>query len=477
MMRALLVAVVVFAVVWLCAIGIWRGTGATPGGMQMALVLGGLPLLLLGALHVARKARRKRADAAADIPATAATDADRRDAISPPSMAVRASAVWLPVADTPADALAALVQPRRPGLHPTLRDRDGLPVFAAFVAHLDTLMAEELLRRHAPGVRAGDEALRALALLEPVAEALYVETAALLPRVVEADGQVVAGMHHRETAAMRERIDVHLLLPAAWPAALREACAAAMQEHAIDCGLPAAQLQVQAMAVVDSREAWARMRPLLEPADVPDGPDRATRWHLLLAADSQVGAQAIRRLESAGLLMGARHQDGLVPGEGAAGVLLQRAAGSHGAMAFVHTQVDGETSLASLRAGARATADLLERAMREAGIEPASVGLVLSDADQRTAPAVETAAAVSLACPDLDTAHQCPALGIANGALGIVAPVALLALAAARVQDSAQPLLTLSLLDERRRLALAIVPVDDDGSSSRADADAPATVA
>lgn len=477
MMRAVLVAIVVFAVVWLCAIGIWRGTGATPGGLQMALVLGGLPLVVLAGMHVARRASRSRVDTGADAPAKAADGAGGGGVATPPSMALGAGAVWLPVADTPTDALAALAQPPRPGLHPTLRDRDGLPVFAAFVAHLDTFPAEDLLQRHAPGLRASDEALRALALLEPVADALFIRAASLLPRPAQTEGQVIAGMHHRGAAGPCERVDVHLLLPASWPAALREACVLAMRGQAIACGLQDAQLDVHAVPVADARASWARMRQLLDAAGTPEGREPSPRWQVLLAADSRVGAQSIRRLESTGVLMGTRQQDGVVPAEGAAGVLLQPASASGDAMALVHAPVDGETSLASLRAGARATADLLERAMRDASIEPALIGLVLSDADQRAAPSVETAAAVSLACPDLDVARQCPALGVANGALGIVAPVALLALAEAQARESAQPLLVLSLLDERQRVALAIVPAEADGSSSRAGADTPATVA
>ncbi|QCO67487.1 hypothetical protein E5843_06345 [Luteimonas yindakuii] len=476
-MRALLVAIVVFAVVWLCAIGLWRGTGATPGGVQMALVLGVLPLALLGGVYLVRKARRREPTDAGASPGAMAPDGTPRDTVTAPAIAVRATAVCLPSADNPADALAALVQPRRPGLHPTLRDRDGLPVFAASVEHVDTLTADGMLQRHAPGVRAGEEALRALALLEQVAETVFADTAALLPRAVQTDGQVIAGMHHREAATAGERVDVQLLLPAAWPTALREASATAMRQCAADCGLPAAQLHVQAVPVADAREAWSRLRLVLDAADTPVGRDQPRRWHVLLAADSQVGAQAVRRLESAGLLLGARHQDGVLPGEGAAGVLLLPAADCDGAMALLHPLVDGETSLASLRAGARATADLLERAMRQAAIGASSIGLVLSDADQRSTPAVETAAAVSLACPDLDPVRACAALCVPNGALGIVAPVAQLALAAARVVGSSQPVLALSLPDERRRLALVVVPPVADDSTTHDDADASTTAA
>lgn len=482
MMRTLLLAMAVCVAVWLCAIAAWRISGVVPGGLQMVLVLAVLPLVLVGGGLRVRNARRSATAAANDDVADAGALQEgpaARPLTTMPALAVPAAAVWFASADTPADALAALVQPKRPGLHPALRDRDGLPVFAAHVEQLDLYRSEDLVARHAPDGRADDETLRALALLEQVAESLFVDTTARLPAVPDAEGRVVAGMHHRQAAVPAVQVVVQALLPAAWPAALRDAALAALRERASDCGIPDAQLQVAVSAVADAGAVWAHLRRLLDAAaEMPL--DGAERWHLVLVADSRIGTRAVQRLESSGQLMTARRRDGLVPAEGAAGVLLVPAGAdaSAGTGALLHPTVGGETSLASLRAASRVTADLLERAMRQAGLDATAIGLVLSDADQRAAAVVEAAAAATLACPDLDAASACPALGVPNGALGIVAPVGLLALAAAQVEASSQPALVLSLVDERHRLVLAAVPPAAHAvSSSFAGADAPAPAA
>src|SRR5690606_2667298 len=138
--RVLLVVAAVFVAVWLCVILYWRSSGATPGGTQMLLLLGVLPVALLGGIWLVRRARASRAEPApAEEPKeVAAASGDEATYEATPPLHCLAGALRLPCGDDASEVLAVLPTPPRPGLHPKFRDRDGLPVFAAHVERLDT---------------------------------------------------------------------------------------------------------------------------------------------------------------------------------------------------------------------------------------------------------------------------------------------------------------------------------------------------
>lgn len=473
MMRAVLVVFVVFACIWGAAIAFWRIRDVAPGGLQMVLVLGALPLAILGTIVLIRRARAARRDAPApQAAAPASVDANIGEGPQPPPFAVLAGAVRLASGTDPAAALEALTHPERPGLHPVLRDRDGLPVFAAWIQDLDVTQGEALLAHYAPAARVGTDVARAFALLDTTAEELFLEALAALPAAPDVASRVVAGMHHRQTPQARERIDVQVLVPAAWPTAVRDGCAALLAERAGECGLAPEQVRVEAVAVSAAVDVWRHFERLTE---VEVG--RRDRWHLVLTADSQLDERRLRAIEAGSGLMSARREDGAVLAEGAAGVLLAPATGGVPAVAALHRPLREETSLASLRAAARATADLMSGALRRADVSADAVTCVLSDADHRPAASIEATSAASIACPELDTATQCPSLGVPNGGLGIVAPIGLLALAAAHVAATSAPVLALSVADERLRHAVAVVPPptpDHAASPSQSGAESPA---
>src|SRR5690606_33652965 len=129
-----------FVAVWLCVVLYWRASDATPGGMQMLLLLGVLPVALLGGIWLVRRARRRRAEAAPEGNAEEVAVAGGDDAtfVATPPLHCLAAARRLPCGDDPGQVLALLPAPPRPGLHPKFRDRDGLPVFAAHVERLET---------------------------------------------------------------------------------------------------------------------------------------------------------------------------------------------------------------------------------------------------------------------------------------------------------------------------------------------------
>lgn len=454
-LRASLLAVVVTAIVWVCVIGYWRSSGATPGTAGIVFFLVVLPAGLLATVWGVRRMRARRRLAAESAPAdTAGATAEVDPEPVVPALDVLAASVRLPFGDGPG-ALAALP---RPGLHPRLRDRDGLPVFAAFVDDLDTGGVEAALAGPADALRPTEETWRALALLEPVAEELFSEAAALMPPLPQAEERVVAGLRRTERIAVERVVDIRVLVPAAWSRALREAVAAWLAGLATDCGLDQRRMGVECTAAETGGDTLALLETMAHQGE---------RWQLLLACSSLVGERAVQRLMAAGQLMRGGRLDGDVPGEGAAGLLLRPQNASTQPLGTPLARLQGLLRMeldpaASPRAQAGAGAGLLERVMAAAGVEPADVVLVASDADHRREPVVEAVSAAQASCPDLDATDACPALGTATGRIDFVAPLALLALASQQVGQASAPVLALAGMGTLRRTAVAGVPPSSD---------------
>ncbi|MDN5780711.1 MAG: hypothetical protein L0H23_01590 [Luteimonas sp.] len=464
----------VFAIVWLCTILYWRSSGATPGGGQMLLFLGVLPLGLLAGIWLARRGRaaRNTAPGTPTADAGAANTGEDEPAEAQPPLDCLAGAVRLPCGDMAEEVLALLPMPPRPGLHPKFRDRDGLPVFAAYVEDLPTDAIADMLAGSTmggPGGTVQDERLRALALLEPVATELFDRLGQLLPPLAVAEERVVAGLRRGGETEVRQVVRVWALVPAAWEQRLRQACGDWLLDLALASGIDQRRIALEVSPVTGVEHTWQ----LLE--GIGSGAIDDAAWHLVLGCDSAIGERSVQALASSGRLMDSRRIEGVVPGEAAAGLLL-RSASAPAAFepdAPVAMHRVRRTTLeagSKLRPAARATGELLSRALQRSATQADAVSLVLTDADQRPSRAAEAGAAVANACPDIDVAGECGSLGVACGEIGHVAPLALLALAAAQVRASRQAVLVLSINAEHERFAVALAPPLEDASPGQAGA-------
>jgi hypothetical protein len=466
-----LVTAGVLALSWGSAIHYWRGSGAAPTGMDLLVWLGVVPAGLLAGgwglralgwrLADASRTRLSRAPAAASpAPATGAPAAESvpADAVPGGHAVLAGGALWLACADDPAQIALHHADLPRPGLHPRLRDRDGLPVFAAHVPGLDTGEVEAVLQAHgAGGLRA--EPLRALVLLQPVAEALLCQAATSCDAPVreEPEAAVVAGLRRPAATRACPPLPVWWLVPADWDELERRAGECLLQAWAQECGLPAGA-DVRTVPVADAAAGWQAL------ARVLDRPDTAPAGALVLAATSQVGEMAVAHLQARGRLFQAATGAGVLPGEGAAGLLLAGAgAGTDtagdGAAVYLHRPASQELPDAgSARLRAAATGELLRQALARAGVEASTVSWAVSDAGQAPEPAVEAASALLAACPDLDTYRDGCALAALAADLGAVLPLAQLAAAQARVAAHGTPALVLSVDAPRRRIAAVVAP-------------------
>ncbi|MCE7032158.1 hypothetical protein LY625_05920 [Lysobacter sp. GX 14042] len=479
LLRVLGLGALVFGLTWLGAVAYWRAAGAEVTAGRLVAWLLVLPLLLLGVVLGGRALLRRRRTAGAAgkneaPPVAAAASGPRRPLL------IHSTATWTRLGTDPAALADALARPTRPPLHPDLRDSMGLPVFAAGIEEADPGSVAHVLAAGPGGLRnaAPLHALRALALLDPVAEALLLAARALdaaeaPPRTAAgtADGLHPHAMHHSRSAQSQAEtpwappLQVHLLLPASWAPTLHEAAVARVVALAGTAGLGGDRVAVQLHSVAEAGQCW-HLLDRLAAAD----PEPGAR-HLLLATDSMLDPRVIAQLEAQGALLVSGHPEGRIPGEAAAGLLLTPAGDSADPDRPLRLHACCHAPASRGRAAAADSARLLRTALEAATLQAGPDILVFTDADHRPSRAVEAAGAITGALPESDPVEVARHLGIACGDTGIAAPLVLLAAAAAQVRQAGAPMLVLALAGDTRRTALALSAAPEAAGHSAAVAD------
>jgi hypothetical protein len=221
-------------------------------------------------------------------------------------------------------------------------------------------------------------------------------------------------------------------------------------------GFDGAQVDIKAIPVSAGAEVWQLLDRL---APTRDG-DRGHDVHLLLSSHSLVTAEGIERFDARHELLVSGHPEGLIPGEGAAGLLVsgQRPAIDTGGVPPLRLHRLLQAPAGRGRAASRQLAALLQRALAVVGSAVAPMALVFSDADHRPSRSIEIAGAIAATLPELEPIGDARHLGLACGETGAVAPLALLAAAAAQVAADGAPALAVGVADRDARFALAISP-------------------
>lgn len=477
--RGLLGVALAFGAVWLVAILYWRASGATPGTPQIVGTLLVLPLLLIGgyvlvrAFMRRRNARRDPPDPAS--PAGGATSQDTGTQVEADRIVYLLEGAAVTRAGSGGEVLAgALLQPQRPSLHPSLRDQMGLPVFAAQVDDLDVESVRAAVSGLLPeaGPRSqglAEDQLRALALLEPVADDLLYAALPIAHANRDAMQPADTAMHphamqHSRSsralvpAPLAPVLHIRLLLPAHWPEPVRRACLARIADKATAIGFANGAFRVGVEPVAGAADAWRVIDRLAQPEGRADTAPSDT--HLLLAAHSLVDELAISRLDASRALLVSGHPEGLIPGEAAAGVWLSMVTPGDDRDApplRLHRVVHAPPGHG--RAAGRELATLLQRALAVAALPADDITAVFSDADHRPSRAIEIAGAMTACLPELDPVEQGRHLGLVCGETGAVAVLALLAAAAAHATADDGPVVLASVADGAVRFAAALSPM------------------
>jgi hypothetical protein len=426
-----------FGAFWAGAIWTWRGSDRAPSTSDLITYLVALPLAVLaGVLLVRRLARAQPASS----PVAAAPAAPVPAAVARlPALALVDAAVRTRHGDS-VDELAAAIDARRarPDLDPELVDDAGYPVMTVRVPSADAAAwraeAEPWLAAQGQvDVRFGEAHWRALELASGVADEL---AGAALDA---ADGTLLR---------------IIPLAPADWTAAQRTAAGAWLAHVAAQAGWDADKVTVSPAPPGEPVAAASALLSVLTGQS-----DAEPVLTLLLAFDSRIDQAGVDRMAADGTLFTAAHPQGLVPGEGAAGLLL--AASAHAAPTLQAASTSrGASADAAPRGDATDLRRLAERLLADTAVDASTVSALFADADHRSNRVLEAMALAHDDLPHLDAGIDIRTIGPACGQSGAVPILATLALARRQALEGAGAVLCVGNNDPIHRSVALVRPVD-----------------
>lgn len=442
--RQALIAVAVFVACWGGAIVWWRTSARVPGTSEWMLLLFGLPATLLLAGLAVHKWVAQRGTVRADTFSWQTATTPATTAASPAHaqhLAILATALRAPHGASPEELAAAIADNQaRPELDPEFVDDDGFPVMCVRCEDAgDKALREDVtdwLAAHG-GIEPdfSDEQWRALTLASSV--------------VAELAGRAAIEWTVRDDAM--PGLQVLPLLPADWSAGQRDAAAAWLRHAAAQAGwrgeIGAAACDTDPVAGITAAGA-------------------ASSVTLVVAAASNVGEATVARWASERILFTSAQPHGMMPGEGAAGLLLGGAvpagASDGQAVALLAPLVDVqvEASADARRRGTdRVLAELVERALADAGGHAGDVAMIVADTGHRSRTVYELMEYAATTMRQLDGSVDIVRVGAASGDCGVVPFVTALALAAHYAGVRQAPVLCLANEVPGRRIAALVRPV------------------
>lgn len=497
--KVLALLAVVTALVWVSTLWRWQSAQVDPDTAQLMVHLALLPLALTASLLavVWGVKRIGRYSASPIAPAAPAGSSARLPAASPVAAVSAARSA-------PQRVLAAAVQCRagaawqdaqtrivagdcKAELDADMKDDEGIAIFTAPMADISTdrvaASLEDTVATHAAALREQPlghppqpEVLRALALLESIVHRLCGELESQWAALSVPPPAARAPMANQ--AVLAPVVRLHVALPARWPEEVRQLATVWLQEllapH-VDAGLraagqsramagagaasPAVQLQVQP---VESAQAhWLLVEQQLRQWQR----ERQPGLLLAMAADSLIGEEAVSHLAQDHQLFSSRHQQGRIPGEGAAGLLIASDTWPSPAdtvpLALMHPAsiVKRDKSAdASGQINSQVLVQALDDTLHGTGIDAAAIKFVTTDADHRASRTVEVYETLLERMPHLDDDEHALQLGRGCGDMGIAGLLACVALTAAQVQEALAPALVVGAQSPFDRLTMLLAP-------------------
>ena len=453
-LRNSLIGGCVFLLCWAVMIAYWRATRGNPDTGELAACLFALPLALsLAACFGARLVMSRLAAPVAAQPAQAAP----APAAPPPapSLAILAAALRSPHGAS-IEALASALEHNRarPDLDKALIDDDGFPVMTARSSDArDDALQQEMLAWLAangmPALRFTEAQWRALTLASGVATDLTLHaTVELMP----ADGAW-------------PMLQLAPILPPEWPIDQRHAASLWLSHVVAQSGWPSACIAVPAEPLASAsdtipsavfgriaRDAQRKAEPLVA---------------FVIACASHVDQETVDQWTADGTLFTSARPQGMVPGEGAVGLLVSDVplARSIDKAKFVVLEPLEEGRLeASADEGKRIDPAILEelsrRVLKRGNVQFKDVVTIVADTGQRMHRTLELMGYAPVAMPHLDDIRHIVRLGVAYGNCGIVPFMTALALARHYALQRFGSVLCVGNEDPYLRLA-ALVQSDD----------------
>jgi hypothetical protein len=470
--------------VWIAVLWRWQSTSRDMGTGDIVVYLVVLPLTVFGLALLLRWAWRGAvqrqsaaalaattgAGAAGATPAAAMTSAD--DARRHATVQLLAAHLVCAAGASPAELQDAAKQGKpRPELDPELRDADGVAVFSARIADIQSAALAALLEPHLAPTRARQpewaelapavHVQRALAALqEPLAKAV----ATLAPWAPRFEAQRNALPSAPPNAPPQRRVRVLLGWPADWSAFEQELGRTFVQALIAQGAGPIAPACYALTAHTGGGEELLLHADRLLQTLEREGHDEPV---IVAACHSAIGEAAIEALERDAVLFSSRHRPkGRMPGEAAAALVLAPAAWPPDPEADAPVQhLHRPAALRrdkSVEATGRVGSDIARQALTQAlaagQLAADAVAALVCDADQHSERGAEFYGAGLVLLPHLDSGEDMRLIGTVTGAVGAVSALLVTACAAERAKAGDKPCLAMMLGDPFTRLALLALP-------------------
>lgn len=468
-LKNLMAALLVFCASWGGAVWYWRANNRMPATEDIVMMMLVLPLVLLLVFWLGRKIYRGISAAPAALAATAASSAAVPSAAadiaaSTGTLAIVASSLRAPHGMSAEELRGALAaNSARPALDPELYDDYGYPIMSARMADdgVDATREEIAAWMHQQGMRDpqfGDEQWRALNAGGAVAADLasYLSSH---PQLAEH-----AERTDKRTPSPLPMLQLQPVWPTEWKPEQRQAAGLWFQHLVVQTGWPQERIAPNTdRGAADTEVSGVLARLLAERAAQADNSILA----LVLACGSHLGSESVDRMSGASALFTSQQQQGQIPGEGAAGLLLadtrQARLLTFGDAALPELQAVGSAQLPvsadhAKRASSELLCELSAKALQNAHCEPSHIALIAADTDHRTSRVMELMGVLSAALPQLDPGADVLSVGAGCGSCGAVTYLTALALARQEAQDRNAAVLCISNLDPYRRDVAIIGP-------------------
>ena len=455
-MKKTLLIVLVFGLAWGGAVWYWRATNRMPSTEDLVLFLLVLPLVLLLAIWLGAKLVALIAAAPAAAVAGAQPGAGAAPPPPPeaPPLAMLGSALRAPHGASPDELSAALAENKaRADLDPELTDDDGFPVMTArFAEAEDAGLQEEIIEWMAENkltdITFDAEQWRALVMGSAVAADLAAQAVGdLLP----AEGTPPPILR------------LMPMLPSTWQLDQRRVAGLWLRHLTVQAGWPTAHLSLAAELPSDARgtSPSAVLGRLAHHAATSS----ASMVAIMVACGSHVGEESIGKWSANSTLFTSAKPQGLIPGEGAAGLLLadarQASALKIDPIILLHTVDEGRrhnSADESKKADSAMLGTLTEKVLLRAKATAGTVSMMVADTGHRTSRVLELMGLATAALPQLDEDADVLRVGAASGTCGAVPFMTVLALGRHHSLEREAPVLCISNEDAYRRCAALIRP-------------------
>ncbi len=444
--------VFVLAACWGSAIWYWRTTDSTPAMSDLMLVLLALPLGLLLVLWLGKRAISSRGVIAATASTSPVAVQAATAASSTPPLAILASALRSPHGSS-AEELAAVIAANKaqPDLDKQLVDDEGFPLTCARRDDADDeVLQEEILewqsRNGLPESLFGEAQWRALVLGTAVMRDLA--------------WHAMSELDSAEGSAPQLRLIP--LLPVDWSAEQHNGAQMWFKHIATQTGFSSKNITcIDGLFGSDESAVPKTLNRYALDTAATDARIAA----IVIACGSNIDQTTVDQWAENGRLFSPSRPQGLVPGEGAAGLLLTGLRQAQSIEGAVYTLLDPIVDAKrdpSCGSGKPTTVGFLDelaaRVLKSTSIDVTNLGMVVGDASHRRQCMHELMGFTSATMPQLDSTADVASVGPGCGSCGAVPFVTALALAWHYALRKGKPVLYMSNDDPELGHAVLVRP-------------------